>query len=69
MSHRTFARIAALLPALLLLAAAETSAQSPVRYRFSFPEPQHHWMAVEAEMADLPATPLELRMSLSLIHI
>lgn len=65
MRHRTFARTAALLPALLLFVATTASAQSPVRYRFSFPEPQHHWMAVEVEMADLPAAPLELRMSRS----
>ena len=31
----------------------------------SFPEPQHHWMQVEATFPDLPAAPLELRMSRS----
>src|SRR4029079_12652387 len=33
------------------------------RYGFSFPEPQHHWMQVQATFAELPASPLELRMS------
>ncbi|MGC4081098.1 MAG: hypothetical protein QM736_03045 [Vicinamibacterales bacterium] len=40
-------------------------AQSAVQYRFTFPEPEHHWMAVEATYADVPAGPLELRMSRS----
>ena len=38
---------------------------SPVHYRFTFPEPQHHWMQVEATFTDLDASPLELRMSRS----
>lgn len=37
--------------------------QTAITYRFTFPEPQHHWMAVEASFTDLPAAPLELRMS------
>ena len=40
-------------------------AASPIQYRFTFPEPQHHWMQVEATFPDLPAAPLELRMSRS----
>src|SRR5947209_4541008 len=40
-------------------------AASPIRYRFSFPEPQHRWMQVEATFPDLAAAPLELRMSRS----
>jgi predicted metalloprotease with PDZ domain len=40
-------------------------AASPIRYRFTFPEPQHRWMQVEATFPDLPASPLELRMSRS----
>ena len=39
--------------------------QSASTYRFAFPEPQHHWMQVEATFTDLPPTPLELRMSRS----
>jgi predicted metalloprotease with PDZ domain len=40
-------------------------AADPIRYRFSFPEPQHRWMQVEATFGDLPSGPLELRMSRS----
>jgi predicted metalloprotease with PDZ domain len=54
----------ALLLALLLLPAAPDAA-APVAYRLSFPEPEHHWMAVEVTFGDLPAAPLELRMSRS----
>lgn len=36
-----------------------------VSYRFSFPEPQHHWMRVEAVFTELDRGPLELRMSRS----
>jgi predicted metalloprotease with PDZ domain len=38
-------------------------AASPIAYRFSFPEPQHRWMQVEATFTDLGSAPLELRMS------
>jgi predicted metalloprotease with PDZ domain len=38
-------------------------AAEPVRYRFMFPEPEHHWMEVEITFAELGADPLELRMS------
>ena len=37
--------------------------ETAVSYRFRFPEPQHHWMAVEASFTGLPSAPLELRMS------
>ena len=40
-------------------------AAEPVRYHFSFPEPQHLWMQVEATFPDLPEGALELRMSRS----
>ena len=40
-------------------------ASAPVRYRLSFPEPQHHWMQVEASFTDLGPGALELRMSRS----
>ena len=39
--------------------------QVPVVYRLSFPEAAHHLMQVEATFADIPAGPLELRMSRS----
>src|SRR5262249_51572835 len=55
------------LPLALLLAAGALSlrAAEPTRYRFTFPEPQHRWMQVEATFNDLPAGTLELRMSRS----
>jgi len=37
--------------------------EASISYRFTFPEPQHHWLSVEATFTDLPAAPLELRMS------
>jgi len=40
-------------------------AASPISYRFSFPEPQHRWMQVDASFTELAAAPLELRMSRS----
>jgi predicted metalloprotease with PDZ domain len=46
-----------------LQALAPLSAQEPVRYRFQFPEPEHHWMQVEVFFTDLAPGPLELRMS------
>ena len=57
------------LSAALVVAAAGWQAtlvsQTAVAYRFSFPEPQHHWMTVDAQFTGLPAGPLELRMSRS----
>ena len=54
----------------ILLAAALASqvvlrSETAVSYRFSFPEPQHHWMWVEASFTELSSAPLELRMSRS----
>ena len=40
-------------------------AASPIRYRLTFPEPQHRWMQVEASFTELGAGTLELRMSRS----
>jgi predicted metalloprotease with PDZ domain len=40
-------------------------ATEPVRYRLSFPEPQHRWMQVEATFTELTQPVLELRMSRS----
>ena len=40
-------------------------AQTPVHYRFTFPEVAHHWMQVEVTFSNLPPAPLELRMSRS----
>jgi predicted metalloprotease with PDZ domain len=47
------------------MASVPALAQAPVSYRLSFPEPEHRWMQVEASFDDLPAAPLELRMSRS----
>ena len=40
-------------------------ATEPIQYRFTFPEPEHRWMRVEATFPDLPAGTVELRMSRS----
>ena len=48
---------------LLVLAPAASFAQAPVSYRISFPEPEHRWMQVDVSFDELPAAPLELRMS------
>ena len=44
---------------------ASLGAEAPVQYRFTFPEPQHRWMQVEARFTELQRAPLELRMSRS----
>jgi predicted metalloprotease with PDZ domain len=41
------------------------AAPAPIQYRFSFPEPQHRWMQVEATFPALTQPTLELRMSRS----
>ena len=50
---------------LLVASTAPFHAAAPVRYRLSFPEPQHRWMQVEASFPELGAATLELRMSRS----
>jgi len=47
----------------LAVAVSVASAQAPVSYRVSFPAPEHRWMQVEATFADVPAGPLQIRMS------
>jgi len=49
----------------LVLRPASFHAIGRIEYRFSFPEPEHRWMQVEVTFPDLPADPLELRMSRS----
>ena len=46
-------------------ATASFHAAAPIRYRLSFPQPQHRWMQVEASFPDLGSGTLELRMSRS----
>jgi predicted metalloprotease with PDZ domain len=48
---------------LVLLAASAAWGQAPVSYRVSFPTPEHRWMQVEVTFADVPAGPLQVRMS------
>ena len=48
---------------LFLTTAVSFHAAEPIHYRFSFPEPEHHWMQVEISFSDVAAGPLELRMS------
>ena len=55
----------ALIALALLAAAVRSQAAAPIRYRLSFPEPQHRWMQVQATYTDLPSGALELRMSRS----
>ena len=49
--------------ALLLTTAVAAFAQAPVEYRLSFPEPEHRWMQVEVAFREVPAGPLQIRMS------
>jgi predicted metalloprotease with PDZ domain len=52
--------------ALFVLSALSVGrAAAPIHYTFTFPEPQHRWMQVEATFPDLGSAPLELRMSRS----
>src|SRR5688572_9633680 len=59
------ARIRHLLLAILVCAAsaADAAAQAPVAYRLQFPEREHRLMQVDVTFADVPAGPLQLRMS------
>jgi hypothetical protein len=49
----------------LLLVPSLAAAQAPVRYRLSFPAPEHRWMQVEVTFPELPAGTLQIRMSRS----
>ena len=63
------ARFGSVLLTLLAFAvsAAPAAAQSgpPVQYRVTIPEPEHHWLQVEATFEGLGAMPLRARMSRS----
>jgi predicted metalloprotease with PDZ domain len=63
MSRTTLSTLAVF--ALLPLVAASQPPPSPIAYRLSFPEAAHRWMQVEVTFADVPAGPLQLRMSRS----
>ena len=58
-------RYFALSAVLSVLIAAPALAQQPVRYRVSFPAPEHHYAQVEVIFSGVPAGPLEARMSRS----
>jgi predicted metalloprotease with PDZ domain len=62
---RRFLTLAFVAGAIAVHSAIALRAADPIRYRFSFPEPQHRWMQVEATFTDLPSGTLELRMSRS----
>ena len=47
------------------LRAQTQAAQTPIVYRVTFPEPEHHWLQVEVTFAGLGAAPLKARMSRS----
>jgi predicted metalloprotease with PDZ domain len=49
----------------VFVALAAVRADPPIAYRFSFPEPHHRWMQVEASFTGLDGAPLELRVSRS----
>jgi predicted metalloprotease with PDZ domain len=53
----------ALAIALVVLASPPLRGAASIAYRFSFPEPEHHWMQVEIRFTGLGPAPLELRMS------
>jgi predicted metalloprotease with PDZ domain len=55
--------IRAALVALWVFLSAPSYAQSPVTYRVSFPEAQHHRMQVEVTFPDVPPGTLEVMMS------
>ena len=50
---------------LTILIAVPAAAQQPVQYVVSFPAPAHHWAQVEVTFPELPAGPLQARMSRS----
>jgi predicted metalloprotease with PDZ domain len=58
-------RRALLILVLVFALAPPFHAAAPVIYRISIPEPQHHWLQVDASFTELPSSPLELRMSVS----
>jgi predicted metalloprotease with PDZ domain len=54
---------AALSLALLLFSSSPAFAQAPVEYVLSYPAPEHRWMQVQVTFRDVPAGPLQVRMS------
>ncbi|MEO8257654.1 MAG: PDZ domain-containing protein [Acidobacteriota bacterium] len=56
-------RLFLLVTSVLLLFTSGPRAATALHYHFTFPEPQHHWMQVEATFPELTGETLELRMS------
>ena len=54
-----------LLLALVLAVATSAMAQAPIVNKVTVPEPQHHWLQVEATFPDIGRAPLHLQMSRS----
>lgn len=54
-----------LVVAFLVWAAGAQAQTAPVRYRVTFPEPEHHWLQVEVTFPSIGSAPLRARMSRS----
>ncbi len=52
-----------LLLSVLVVIAWPLQSATPIQYHFTFPEPEHRWMQVDATFSDVSPQPLELRMS------
>src|SRR6478735_3864365 len=64
-ARRRAAVLAALSVCWLACGAVKALAQDAVSYRLSFPQREHRLMNVEVTLPNLPAGPLQLRMSRS----
>ena len=62
---QTLTRLFFAVAVFVLMTAAPFHAAEPIRYRLSFPEPQHRWMQVDATFPDVAQATLEVRMSRS----
>jgi predicted metalloprotease with PDZ domain len=47
----------------VFVSAMPFAADVPINYRFTFPEPHHRWVQIEATFPEVGTAPLELRMS------
>lgn len=61
----TLALLAVSAGAPLIARQTAPAAATPITYRVTFPEPEHHWMQVEMTVSGLGTTPLKARMSRS----
>ena len=65
LAFATFAFLAVSVVAPVVAQQAAPVAATPITYRVTFPEPEHHWMQVEMTVSGLAATPFQARMSRS----